>query len=122
MLISAPRVDPGEKKEVTIALQFADVVSLDPIKTTHGPDYYVIPHIYSCLLSVDPFRPAVLLPDLARDWTISPDGKSITFRLREGVQWHKGYGEVTAEDARFTYERLKDADSGSIFVDLYKVI
>ena len=35
---------------------------------------------------------------LAREWSVSPDGSTWTFNLNEGVQFHKGYGEMTAED------------------------
>ena len=35
---------------------------------------------------------------LARKWSISADGVVWTFNLEEGVPFHKGYGEMTAED------------------------
>ena len=35
---------------------------------------------------------------LAESWEVSPDLLTWTFRLREGVQWHKGFGEFTAQD------------------------
>ena len=37
-------------------------------------------------------------PMLATSWTASPDFKTWNFKLREGVPWHYGYGEVTADD------------------------
>ena len=46
-------------------------------------------------------------PDLARSWDISDDGRVYTFHLREGVRFHDGV-ELTAEDIRFTYERILD--------------
>ena len=39
-----------------------------------------------------------VVPQLARKWSISQDLSTWTFRLEEGVQFHKGYGEMTAED------------------------
>ena len=35
---------------------------------------------------------------LAKSWSVSEDGSTWTFNLNEGVQFHKGYGEMTAED------------------------
>ena len=40
----------------------------------------------------------VAVPMLAHSWEVSEDGSTWTFRLNEGVQFHKGYGEMTAED------------------------
>jgi len=48
------------------------------------------------------------IPGLAEHWEISPDKKSITFQLRQGVQFHDGWGELTAEDAKFTLETAFD--------------
>src|SRR5438093_7442836 len=44
-------------------------------------------------------------PDLAESWTTSDDGTVWTFKLRKGVQFHKGFGELTAEDVKFSFER-----------------
>jgi peptide/nickel transport system substrate-binding protein len=35
---------------------------------------------------------------LAKSWSISDDFKTWTFKLNKGVQFHKGYGEMTSED------------------------
>ena len=43
-------------------------------------------------------------PLLASDWEMSADGISYTdFTLREGVQFHGGYGEMTAADVAFSW-------------------
>jgi peptide/nickel transport system substrate-binding protein len=52
-------------------------------------------------------------PDLAKSWNISRDGKEITFHLRKGVQFQKGYGEMTAEDVKFSFERITDPKANS---------
>ena len=54
-----------------------------------------------------------LVPRLARDWTISDDGLLRTFQLEEGVQFHDGYGEMTAEDVVWTL--LRGSKEGSKF-------
>jgi ABC-type transport system substrate-binding protein len=46
-----------------------------------------------------------IIPDLAHSWEISPDGKTYTFFLRQGVQFHDG-GDFTAEDVKATYDRI----------------
>jgi ABC-type transport system substrate-binding protein len=53
--------------------------------------------------------PAIGVPTkegLATDWQVAPDLSSITFKLRKGVQFHKGYGEMTAEDVVFSWNNM----------------
>ena len=43
---------------------------------------------------------------LAETFTPSKDGLTFKFKLKEGVQFHGGYGEVTADDVKYSYERI----------------
>lgn len=47
------------------------------------------------------------LPNLAESWEVSPDGKSYTFHLREGVKWSDGE-PFTTEDIAFWWEMFAD--------------
>jgi|Wag4MinimDraft_15_1082655.scaffolds.fasta_scaffold00303_4 peptide/nickel transport system substrate-binding protein len=44
-----------------------------------------------------------VIPGIAESWSMSPDGKEFTFKIREGLRWSDGE-EVTTEDVRFWYE------------------
>jgi peptide/nickel transport system substrate-binding protein len=44
---------------------------------------------------------------LATSWEVSPDGRTVTFTLRDGVRWHDG-APVTARDVVFTVEKSRD--------------
>jgi peptide/nickel transport system substrate-binding protein len=50
-------------------------------------------------------NPPQIVPWLATSHTVSDDGKTWTFHLRRGVQFHDG-SELTAEAVRFSFERL----------------
>ena len=47
----------------------------------------------------------LLEPLLAESWSVTPDAQNWTFNLRQGVQFHKAYGEFTAKDVLHTNER-----------------
>lgn len=48
---------------------------------------------------LDPNRyTGAIEPQLATDWSVSADGRTWNFKLREGVEFHFGYGEFTAHD------------------------
>lgn len=53
--------------------------------------------------------------DLAESWEISDDGLTITFKIKEGIQFHRGYGEVTSEDVKFSFERIIDPALDSLW-------
>jgi len=61
-------------------------------------------------------------PDLAESWTVSDDGTVWTFKLRRGVQFHKGYGELTAEDVQYSLERQMRRERGMRFAKNLDVI
>ncbi|MBE0527580.1 MAG: ABC transporter substrate-binding protein, partial [Thermoleophilia bacterium] len=48
-------------------------------------------------------------PDLATSWDTSPDGKTWTFAIREGMTWHDGV-PLTAADIAFTYNLILDTE------------
>jgi peptide/nickel transport system substrate-binding protein len=64
-----------------------------------------------------------LRPLLATSWTPTPDGKSITFKLRENVQWHDGQ-PFTSADVAFSalsvWKKLQNLGR-SIFANLDSV-
>lgn len=67
--------------------------------STANPAGVVGSKIYEGLLEYDfQLNP---LPSLAKSWSVSPDGKAITFNLQPGVKFHDGK-EFTSADVQFT--------------------
>lgn len=52
-----------------------------------------------------------LVPQLATEWRLEPDGKGYRFLLKRGVPFHKNNGEFTARDVVFTWEEETRADA-----------
>ena len=51
---------------------------------------------------------------LAETFEPAMDGLQFAFMLKEGMQFHGGYGELTAEDVKFTFERTRADEAGDL--------
>src|SRR5436190_24314225 len=64
-------------------------------QSTSGPIGQVAAKVYEGLLEYGfNLRPVA---GLARSWTVSPDGKTITFKLQDGVKFHDGQPFTSAD-------------------------
>jgi peptide/nickel transport system substrate-binding protein len=67
----------------------SDPVVLDGALVSDGESLRVIDQIFETLVTLKPGT-TELEPGLAESWEISPDGKTYTFKLRQGVKFHDG--------------------------------
>ena len=92
---SAPDNGSGETRRIFRFAQGAAPYSLDPAFDPVSPTYRVTAQILETLVSADHYT-GVPQEALASSWTISPDGLTYTFTLREGVSFSDGT-PLTAE-------------------------
>jgi peptide/nickel transport system substrate-binding protein len=82
-----------------------DIKNLDPAFYPASYDEAVFTNVGEGLIG---WKPGTfeIVNQLAETFEPSADGLSFEFKLKEGIPWQKGYGEVTAEDVKFSYERI----------------
>lgn len=104
LLATAPAA--AQKRGGTLVLLVQpEPPNLAPHVSTSAPIGMVTAKIYDGLLEYDfDFKP---LPSLAKSWTVSPDGKTITFKLQENVKWHDGRPFTSADVQYSIMEVLK---------------
>src|SRR2546426_2091256 len=99
--------DAQRKKVLNIAAKEPD--TLDPHSSTLGQSQAIARFMFRGLtrfaIKDGKVTTAEVEPDLAESWTLSPEGTVWTFKLKKGVQFHKGFGELTAEDVKYSFER-----------------
>ena len=102
---SAPTEAPvsEESKVLKIRLE-GEPTNGDPAFWIGGEEDIML-SVYEGLVSYKPGTWEVV-NTLAESITPSEDGSIIDFKLKEGIQFHGGYGEVTAEDVKFSFERI----------------
>lgn len=109
LLLASPALAAEEAKPVTggeiILGTIGDATSLIPMITSDSASSDIQTHIYNGLLKYD--KDIRLTGDLAESWEVSPDGLTITFRLRKNVRWQDGK-PYTSADALFSYQFMVD--------------
>ena len=98
-------------------IKFGNVNTLDPEGVYDTASGAVAENIYETLLGYVGDSITGLRGLLATDWTISDDGLTYTFNLREGVQFHSG-NPFTCADVEYSIERIlvmHDSQSGVWF-------
>jgi len=82
----------------------AEPKEIDPALVTGEPDGNVVFNIFEGLVTLDndTLEPQ---PAVAESWTISPDGKTYTFKIRKNAKWSDG-SELTAEDFVWSWTRV----------------
>lgn len=100
-----------------LAVGVDDIGTVDPHFATKIGEVPIVRMVYESLLRhpAGEINIEEIEPSLAEKWAVESDKLTWTFHLRKGVQWHEGYGEFTAEDVKFSLERLMDEKVGSPF-------
>ena len=91
---------------LVIAKQIDDIATgFDPAEVFEITNAEVNGNIYRTLVTADPSDPTKLIGDLAQSWTTSPDGRSMTFHLKQGVLFESG-NPLSAKDVAFSLQRV----------------
>ena len=107
---------PAAGREGVLRVALQPIVQTDPALISSDSEVLVANHVYDYLVDIDVQSNPT--PRLATEWDISDDGLTYTFTLAEGVTWHDG-DPFSAADVVWTFDRLRDPDSGYATVDLY---
>jgi peptide/nickel transport system substrate-binding protein len=78
---------------------------INPVIAKSDADRDMTALVYSGLLRPTP--EGELIPDLASAFTISEDGLTYTFTLKDGIVWHDGVA-ITSDDIAFTVSKVRD--------------
>ena len=103
--LAAPSAQAGPEHGGQMIVTYKDDVStLDPAIGYDWQNWSMIKSLFDGLMDYEPGS-TVLRPDLAESYSISDDGLTYTFILRDGVKFHNGR-EMTADDVKYSLERV----------------
>lgn len=102
-LLGRAALAQANREAVTILVR-NDSVGFDPHKVTGRGAAEILFMVTDTLVALEDDQKTVH-PLLARSWTVSPDGTTYTFHLRDDVTFHSGR-PMTAEDVAYSLRRL----------------
>lgn len=105
--------------DILIDSSIGDANILNPILLTDASSADIAGLVFNGLVKYD--KDIKITGDLAKSWKISDKGLVIVFYLREGVKWHDGV-EFTADDVKFTYDKLVDPSTKTPYSSSYTLI
>ena len=99
--------------------------NLDPQVASGASDVIACENLYGTLVRKDP--DGELVPGLCEEWTVSPDGLTYTFTLKDGLRYAAAKGaateyDITAEDFVFAFRRIFRADTASPYAVEFSAI
>ncbi|NLP58413.1 ABC transporter substrate-binding protein [Lutibacter sp. B1] len=107
-----------EKEKNNLVFRYnehSNISSLDPAFAKNQANIWVVNQLFTGLVQLN--DSLLVKPDIAKGWTISKDGKTYTFLLRNDVKFHKHqlFGTdstraVKASDFEYSFNRLLDAN------------
>jgi len=103
--------DKGSEKKSEQVLNLnlgEEIPTMDLSKATNAISFTVYANISEGLTRLDKNGKAEAA--LATSWEVSPDGKTYTFKLREGIKWTNG-DPVTAHDFEYSWKRTLNPDT-----------
>lgn len=121
LLASAVAIAPAAfaetpKDVLVIADQIDDIITMDTAQSSEFSGINVTNNLYDRLVDFDPLDlNAGFKPSLAESWEVTDEGKTITFKMRDGVKFHSG-NPVRAEDAAWSLQRAVKLNQGLSFI------
>ncbi len=110
--LAFPRMSLSQDGTVLTVRSYSDLQILDPAYRLSAPEGDIMRAIYAGLITNEP----------GDDWTWTPygvdmieqlDELTIAFRLRDNIGFTDGYGQMTADDVKFSIERVANPENES---------
>ncbi|WP_441919756.1 ABC transporter substrate-binding protein [Phyllobacterium sp. TAF24] len=92
-----------------------ELITLDPAEAFELTSGEINGNTYDKLVRLDINDSSRITADIAESWTVSDDGLTYTFKLKQGLKFASG-NPLTAEDVAYSFERAIKIDKSPAFI------
>ncbi|MCA8967550.1 MAG: ABC transporter substrate-binding protein, partial [Planctomycetes bacterium] len=110
---AAPAETP--KDVLVSAWTFDDIITMDPGNMFEISTFEITGNVYDALVAFSLDDTSKIHGVLAESWTVGDDGRTYTFKIRDGVKFHSGR-PLTARDVEYSFRRLVLMDGSPAFL------
>ncbi|WP_420006311.1 ABC transporter substrate-binding protein [Arenibacterium sp. LLYu02] len=107
------------RRDLRVGIFGGDFGNLSPVQRWDISSGLVMNHLFDNLVRVD-YAGRRIVPWLAEEWS-NPDPLTWRIRLKEGVKWHGGFGDFTAEDVAYTWNHHLETQSFQVGTALFPI-
>ena len=103
------------KDTLVIAKQIDDMITLDPAEAYEFSGIEIVANTYDRIMRFEPADINTLVGGVAESQSVSADGKTFTFKIRQGMKFASG-NPITAADCAFSLQRVVKLDKTPAFL------
>ena len=115
LAVASPAGSAPPRDTLVIAKDIADIITVDPAHAFELTAGEIFANVYDRLVAVEPGGPHEPVTGIAASHAVSREGRTITFRLRDGLRFHSG-NPVRPEDVEFSLERAVNLGGTPAFI------
>lgn len=105
--LASPAIAQSTRGDIRVGVFGSDFGNISPVVRWEMQSGILFNNVFDSMIRISNQD---LVPWLAEAWT-QPDPLTWRIKLREGVNWHRGFGEMTAEDVVYTWRYHFDTKS-----------
>ena len=114
--LAAPSAQAGTPPDMLVmGMRIDDIITLDPAEVFELSAGEISANIYDRVMMFEPEDLTTLVGGVVKSWQISDDGKTITFKMRDGQKFHSG-NPVRAQDAVYSLQRVVKLNKTPAFI------
>jgi len=100
---------------LVMGMRLDDIITLDPAEVFELSAGEISANIYDRVMMFEPEDLTTLVGGVVESWQISDDGKTINFKMRDGLSFHSG-NPVRAQDAVYSLQRVVKLNKTPAFI------